>query len=499
MAQTPPSIEKPTSFENVEDVNQRALNDVDFDEEYTYAEQRKIIHRIDRRLVTITGLAYCVSLMDRTNLSMAAIAGMTKELELETGTRYSLIVLMFFVPYVIFQPPMTIITRKLGPTIFLGAIVISWGVILIGMGFTQNWQQMLACRVLLGLLEAGNSIHLDYHDLSTNPPQGISPAVYTSCLVGTRDKRFSVFYLIGCVASALAGILAFGLMQMHGLHGLGGWRWIFIMEGVITGVIGILTILFLVDFPDRAHKSWLFLTEKESKFIVRRINRDRSDGDEEPFSLKKFLAPSLDLKIWGFAMIFFSTTTVTYAIAYFLPIILQAGMGFSVGAAQCLVAPPFGFAGIVMYAGAWVGDKYRVRGLIVIFNALLCIIGVPIMGFAKGNAARYVGVFFAVAGANANIPSVMAYQANNVRGQWTRALSSATLVGFGGIGGIVSSLVFRAEDAPNYTPGMYTAIACNLLILLIVGAMSAWFKHCNKLADQGRKVIEGSPDFRYTI
>lgn len=72
----------------------------------------------------------------------------------------------------------------------------------------------------------------------------------------------------------------------------------------ITGVIGILTLIFLVDFPDRAHKSWKFLSEKECAFIVRRINRDRSDGDNEPFNLKKFLLPALDLKIWGFAVIF---------------------------------------------------------------------------------------------------------------------------------------------------------------------------------------------------
>jgi hypothetical protein len=116
-------------------------------------------------------------------------------------------------------------------------------------------------------------------------------------------------------------------------------------------------------------------------------------------------------------------------------------------------------AGFVMFGTAWVGDKYHVRGAIVIFNSLLCIIGLPMMGFAKGNAVRYVGVFFAVCGANSNIPATMAYQANNVRGQWTRAFSSATLVGFGGIGGIVSSLVFRAEDAPGYRPGMWTTIA----------------------------------------
>lgn len=72
----------------------------------------------------------------------------------------------------------------------------------------------------------------------------------------------------------------------------------------ITGTIGLLTYVFLVDFPDKAHKSWKFLTEKECAFIVRRINRDRSDGDAEPFTLKRFLTQALDMKIWAFAMIF---------------------------------------------------------------------------------------------------------------------------------------------------------------------------------------------------
>lgn len=72
----------------------------------------------------------------------------------------------------------------------------------------------------------------------------------------------------------------------------------------ITGVIGLLCFVFLVDFPDRASKSWRFLNERECAFVVRRINQDRNDGDLEAFSLKKFLRPGLDPKIWGFAMIF---------------------------------------------------------------------------------------------------------------------------------------------------------------------------------------------------
>lgn len=97
----------------------------------------------------------------------------------------------------------------------------------------------------------------------------------------------------------------------------------------------------LVPFPDaEPEKSWNFLNKREIAFIIARVNADRADVVVEPFNLVKFLKPGLDLKVWGFAMCFCCLTTVSYALAYFLPIILQGGMGFSVGAAQCLVAPP---------------------------------------------------------------------------------------------------------------------------------------------------------------
>jgi hypothetical protein len=134
-------------------------------------------------------------------------------------------------------------------------------------------------------------------------------------------------------------------------------------------------------------------------------------------------------------------------------------MGFSIAASQCLVAPPYVLAGMLMLSTAWVGDKYRMRAPVLIFNSVITLIGLPVMGFASSNGVRYFGVFLTTAGANANIPCSMAYQANNIRGQWTRAFASATLVGFGGIGGIAGSLIFRSQDAPDYIPGIWGAMA----------------------------------------
>ena len=93
---------------------------------------------------------------------------------------------------------------------------------------------------------------------------------------------------------------------MAPLQGLNGWQWIFIMQAVLTFIIGILCMIFVVDFPDRASKAWGFLSEKECAFVLRRLNRDRADANPEPFSLGKFLRPALDLKIWAFGFIFLS-------------------------------------------------------------------------------------------------------------------------------------------------------------------------------------------------
>ena len=122
--------------------------------QFTPEEQKKIIRRIDRRLVLTLGFLYCVSLMDRTNLGIAVVAGMGVDLVL-VGERYNIIVLLFFITYVLLQPPATVILRKLGPKAFLPTITVLWGVTMICFGFVKNWTDMIPLRLLLGVFEAG--------------------------------------------------------------------------------------------------------------------------------------------------------------------------------------------------------------------------------------------------------------------------------------------------------------------------------------------------------
>lgn len=170
---------------------------------FTAKEQSKIHGRIDRRLIPALGLMYGISLMDRKNVSNAAIAGMRTDLDLLEGYKYSLITLVFFLTYVVFQLPATFFCRKIGPKLFLPGICLLWGILIIGFGFAQNWTTLVALRLILGILEAGYFPGCVYL-LST---------WYTRYAVA---KRYSVCYLIGSLASALSGNLAYGLMQMEG-------------------------------------------------------------------------------------------------------------------------------------------------------------------------------------------------------------------------------------------------------------------------------------------
>ncbi|OJJ03280.1 hypothetical protein ASPVEDRAFT_134574 [Aspergillus versicolor CBS 583.65] len=428
--------------------------DPDADEEFSYAEQRKIVHKVDRRLLIIVGLMQAVSFLDRANMSNAAVAGMTAELGLDIGTRYSITLLVFFAPYIVVQFPATIAIRKIGPRTFLSTITLLWGIVMLCFGFVQSWASLIPLRMLLGALEAGSF-----------------PGMYylVSSWYSRFDlyKRISIFYLIGVLGSALSGVLALGFSKMNGLADYTGWRWIFIMEGLLTCVIGLTGYIFMVNFPSQSHKAWGFLSANESAYIVRRLNRDRGDADtetdvHEDGSLKinwhAFFASGLDWKVWGFALSFLCSTMQAYSIGFFLPVLLQQKMHFSTATSQGLSSPPYLAAMLLMYIEGVLSDKIRLRCPTLYFNALLSIVGLCLMEWAPSAGSQYLGAIFTCMGCSANIPSVMVFQANNIRGQWKRAFCSASLIGFGGTGGIVGSLVFRTQDKPTYLPGVYACL-----------------------------------------
>lgn len=150
--------------------------------------------------------------------------------------------------------------------------------------------------------------------------------------------------------------------------------------------------------------------------------------------------------------------TVGYGMAFTMPLILRNSLGLSIALSQCLGAPPTIASGVIMYASAWYSDRKKIRGPVICCLCLLSLVGVPVMAFATHPWVRYFGVVVTVLGVQGTIPSLLAYQATNIRGQWRRAFCSAALTSIGGIGGIAGALIFRTQDAPDYVPGFATCI-----------------------------------------
>ncbi|KAI5851530.1 major facilitator superfamily domain-containing protein [Morchella snyderi] len=453
------------------------------------AYEKKMMRKIDIRLLPILGILYSVSLIDRTNMSNAAVAGMRDELKLKIGDRYSIALLIFFIPYLLFELPSNIVLRRVGAAKWLGTIVMLWGGVMIGMGFVKDWRVLVVCRAILGLFEAGFFPACVY----------LISSWYVRYEV---QKRLAAFYLISSMIGGFSSILAYGLMQMDGLGGLGGWRWIFIIEGIITCVCAACAYVFIIDFPDKLleHRK-PFLTSRDVELVKARIDRDRDDSEADPLTWAKVGLHLSDWKLWLYSILFMNATVAAYAFPFFMPIILQIGMGYTAGMAQILSAPPYISAVAIALVLAWLSDKTRLRAPFIIIGNILVVVGLSMTAYHKSNGVRYLGIFIGMAGAQSNIPAVLTYQANNIRTNSKRSVGSALQIGFGGIGGIYASTVFREKDLPRYLNGLWATMACQLSTILFLAIFTLYFKRKNRQHREGTltKPLEGHADFMYTI
>ncbi|KAH8926110.1 MFS general substrate transporter [Atractiella rhizophila] len=445
--------------------------------------ERRTMRKVDLRLLPILGLLYSFSLIDRSNLGLAYVAGLARDLVLYVGDRYTIVIIAFFVPYILFELPANMVVRRVGPSLLLSVITVAWGSILVGMAYAPTWRTLAGLRSLLGFLEAG---------------------FFPSCayLISTwytrreMQLRLAAFWNIASLISGFSPIIAYGLSTLAGKNDLAGWSWIFLVEGIITIGLGLIAYPLIVDFPDKNK----FLSAEETEIVKRRIDIDRGDAVYDPITIEKIKVYFLDLKIWALGILFCCTTVSTYAYSSFLPIIL-AGFGKSVAQSQLLATPPYIVAVTLSTILSYCADRFGHRYLFLIGQSLLSICGLLMTAYAlDNNDARYAGVILGISGATVNIPTVLAYQSTNIVGQSKRSVSNAIVVAFGGVGGIISPLIMRSKDSPKYLPGLWANVGFQFLLITVVILLTIWFKYQNNLLKNGRRgPIENTVGFYYSL
>ncbi|KAI1387907.1 MFS general substrate transporter [Hypoxylon trugodes] len=449
--------------------------------------EKRVLRKIDIRLLPILGALYTIAMVDRSNISVARISGLDEDVGLAKGDRASVALLVFFIGYMLFELPSNMVIHRVGAANWLALIVFAWGLVSMGIGFLNNWVALAVLRSFLGVFEAG---------------------FYPGCvyLISSWYKRYEVqkrlatFFMTGSALSAFANIFALALIQIAKAPGTNykGWRWIYIIEGVMTCVAAVIAWFVIVDFPD-SHRN-KFLTAEEAAFVKARLAQDRGSEEREKVTWAIFVETITDWKVWSFALMYSAGAVGVYAFLFFLPLILRNGMGYSQELAFVLSAPPALFSVVEGMFISWLADKMHLRGLFVIVQGLVAIIGLCMTGFVDQPVPRYIGTFLGEAGVNGLVVTTLAWQANNLRGDARRACATAVMIAISGLGGIYSSLVFRQQDAPDYVPGIIAVMAICIAAVVAACISIVLLRWENKRADEGKKIIDDRlTEFRYTI
>ncbi|KAF8653303.1 hypothetical protein AX16_004003 [Volvariella volvacea WC 439] len=287
--------------------------------------ESRTMRKVDWRLIPLFGLLSAVAIMDRANLGTAKLTGMDEALHTDIGSRYNIVTAVYFIPNLFCQVPSNLALRYIGVHNWLAFCVAAWGVIGLSAGFVTNWKQLALCRLLLGCFEAG-----------------LHPAIVLTITTWYKrhevQQRLAAFQIVISFTASIGMMIGYGLSCLDGVLGKGGWSWLFILEGAITLVIGIVAWFFIPSFPDQNS----FLTEEQTRWVLERIEKDRGDAEPDRIHFKKFLLILTDWKIWVYVIMHFCAIMPTLALAYFSNIILSA-MGWSNAMSIFLANPPYLF------------------------------------------------------------------------------------------------------------------------------------------------------------
>ncbi|KAJ5812477.1 hypothetical protein N7474_008778 [Penicillium riverlandense] len=378
----------------------------------------------------------------------AKIEGMNDDLHL-VGNQYNIASTLFFVPYIIFEIPSNILLKKFRPSLWLSFQVITWGIVMTCMGSVQGFSSLTACRVLLGLCEAGFFPGAVYLVTQWYPRHEI-------------QQRLALLYTASAISGAFSGLLAYGISNMGGLENIAGWRWIFIIEGLVPVAFGLGLPFLLPDGPETV--KWL--TPEEKRFIDLRLRQSGvcyAEGEGDKFSFSMLLGTMLDWKILLGVLLAMVNAAPNAAFSYTMPTIINK-LGFEASMAQLLTIPPYFCGALSSWFSGRLADRFTWRFPFIIAPMVLMLISFILLFTLSSDIELYKGaMYFSIVLAQIGIypllPGISAWTGNNLPQSWKRSIGIAWLLAAGNIGSFIGTNIFLDKQAPHYILGYGVSIA----------------------------------------
>jgi MFS transporter, ACS family, tartrate transporter len=267
---------------------------------------RAALRKASWRLIPLIALGYGVAYMDRVHISFASLQ-MNRDLHFSAAT-YGLGAGLFFVSYAACEIPSNLLLYRVGAQRWFARIMLTWGLLAVGMMFVKTPLQFYIMRFLLGMAEAGFFPGVIYYLSQWFP-------------LHMRARAVSRFYISLPLGSVVMGAIAGALLDLQGKAGLAGWQWLFLVEGLPAVALSIVFLLFLPVGPEQA--KWL--TAEERRWILDHLNPSGPfDGHSEQVG-----RALRDPRVWQISIVFLCSLGCSYAYTFSAPAILKVITGFN--------------------------------------------------------------------------------------------------------------------------------------------------------------------------
>ncbi|KAH8152035.1 uncharacterized protein LAJ45_04029 [Morchella importuna] len=435
---------------------------------------KQLLRKVDTRLLPILVLMYLLNFLDRTNLAQARLGTLEKDLRMD-GTNFNTATSVLFVGYILMQLPSNLLLTRLRPSIYLGTVMAVWGAISAAQAGAHSYAGLVVARFFLGVVEA----------------PFFPGALFLMSSWYKRDElahRYAFFYAGSALANMFGGLLAAGVLgNLEGAHGISGWRWLFIIEGVITIGIAIASIFLLPDYP--ATTKWL--TPDERNYAQWRLISDTGEADHAD-GLPIWQAIKLsftDYRLYLFILLQ-HCNLLSQSFTYFFPTIVNT-LGYPRVTTLLLTVPVWFATFCVSLAVTIHASRTNERTWHIVIPMMVACVGNVIVTSTTNTGARFFAMFLMPMGALPAFQVILAWVANSFpRPARKRAVCMASVNMLGNVASIYGPYMYPSTDSPRYLAGgSATAGVC-----LACAAMALAVRFCLKRENAKLEMAEERED-----
>ncbi|OTG87184.1 MFS transporter [Acinetobacter sp. ANC 4558] len=434
-----------------------------------HIELSQLIRKVKIRILPLIVLMFALAMLDRSNV------GFVKHyIEVDAGisaSAYALGAGIFFIGYALFEIPSNMILHKVGARVWLSRIMITWGVVSIAMIFVRDSTSFYILRFLLGVAEAGFSpgviLFLTYWFPKT-----------------FRGQAYGWYYLGVPIALMLGGPFSGWLLESTYTFGFRNWQWMFIVQGGLTVIVGIIAFFMLVSKPDEA--KWL--TPKEKEILNKALVEDRPQSAyaEESKTQKVFT----DWMVWRFVFIYFTIQLSVYGVLFFLPTklaeLLNTQVGIEVGFYSAI---PWVFTLILLPIITRFADKKQNWNHMAVLMLSCAVIGIALSTQMTQIFAFILTISLAVVGFIVVQPLFWNLPTQYLSGR-AAAIGTALIGSMGNLGGFVAPNLKNWMDQAwhNDMAGLITLAMVGLIGVILLYKLNR--KHRNEKQSLVIKVLK---------